>query len=137
MVATRPPRGVERRREQVPQRHVEGSGQSQTDLARRVDPVADPTRPGSGHGDDWETGHTGSHDLGNEIGEWGQAPILEAVDKVPGHTFVMEGGNQSDAAVQDPLPCRPEVGPATRAEKAGTTAVTSLAEHPGDDMGRR
>jgi hypothetical protein len=48
----------------------------------------------------------------------------------------MKGGDQSYPAVEDPLRCRPEIGPATWAEKAGTTTVTGLAEHPPDDMGR-
>jgi len=117
MIATRPPPGMDRWKEEVPERHIEGAGQSQTDLTGRVDPIPDLTGPGPGHRDDGKTGHAVGDILNHQVGEPDQAPVLEAMDQLAGDTFVLEGGDQPNPAVEDPLRGRPQTGVTATAEK--------------------
>jgi hypothetical protein len=126
--------GVERWREKVEEGDVEGPGQTQTDLSGRVDPVQDLTGPGAGHRDDGERRHPGRHHIDHQVGETGESPVFEPVDQLSGHTVVLEGGDQPDPTLQDPLRSRAKIPPATNAEKVTGEAMTGLAEHDGKGM---
>ncbi len=129
MIAASPSSGMDRGKEKVPERHIENASQSQTDLTGRVDPIPDLTGPGPGHRDDRKMRHTVGDPLNHQIGEPDQPPILETMDQFPGDTFVLEGGDQPNPALEDPLRRRPQTSTASSAEKPRRRLVAGLTEH--------
>ncbi len=62
------------------------------------------------------------------------ASVFEAMNQLTGRPFVLEGGDQADAPLEDPVRRRSKGETTSIAEKTGRAPMTRLAEHVEDAM---
>ncbi len=129
MVATRPPRGVERGGQEIEHRAAVGPGQTKGYFTRRVYPVADLTRPGPGDRDHRQGGDAAGDCLHHQVCERRQTPVLEPQHQVSGHPDMLERGHNPNPALEDALRGRTQVPAASLAEKATCNEMTPLTDH--------
>lgn len=129
MVATGPASIVDRGGQRINQRHTEVTSQSPPQLAGRVDPVRNLAGPRPRHGHDGQRRDPGSDDLHHQIGVCGQTPVLEPVYQVTGRAYMLEGSDQTDPTVEDPLRSRSQVSSTTTADVTRARRETRLTKH--------
>jgi len=130
MVTARPSTTVHRSEQRLVERDVEISSESSSQLEGRVDPVSHLPGPCPGNRHDRKPGNPRSDCLHDEVGIGSQTPILEPVDQLSSRTHMLEGGDQSNPTVENPLRSGPEISPTSRADGAGARREASLTEHP-------